>query len=66
MTAPDDLMKRLMMLGAFLAGTQPGGARIVAEALAEIESLRKRLAESEDAAHTGGVVVRKSKRREIR
>lgn len=35
-----DLDMRMMMLGAALVGTNPAAAKIVAEAMAEIERLR--------------------------
>lgn len=38
---PSEVERRLLMLGAALVGTNPKAARIVAEAMAEIERLKK-------------------------
>lgn len=38
---PTKIEMRMMMLGAALVGTSPEAARIVAEAMAEMERLRK-------------------------
>lgn len=41
MSKPSDIEMRLLMLGAALVKTNPAAARIVAEAMAEMERLRK-------------------------
>lgn len=42
MAKPSEIEMRLMMLGAALVGTNPEAARIVAEALAEMERLKSK------------------------
>jgi hypothetical protein len=53
-----ELMPRLLMLGAFLVRDNEDGAQIVAEAVAEVEQLRERLAALEAEAQADSVFWR--------